>query len=52
MLFYNMLSALQCYARTNAAEDMQGSYWCWLQQLAPAIAAIVDYTDGDETRNF
>jgi hypothetical protein len=52
MLFYNVLSALQCYAQTNAAEDMQGACWRWLEQLAPAIAAIVDYTDGDETRDF
>ncbi|GHO88201.1 hypothetical protein KSZ_62070 [Dictyobacter formicarum] len=52
MLFYNVLSALQRYAQTTSTENMHGSCWPWLAQLAPAIAGILDYTDGDETRNF
>jgi len=52
MLFYNVLSALQRYAQATSTEAMHGFCWSWLAQLAPAIAVILDYTDGDETRNF
>lgn len=52
MLFYNVFRALQHYAQAASTETEQASCWLWLAQLAPAIAAILDYTDGDETGEF
>ncbi len=52
MLFYHVLDALQRYAQAAAKETVQATCWPWLAQLAPAVAAILGYTDGDETRNF
>ena len=52
MLFYHVLEALQRYAQAASIETGRATCWPWLAQLAPAIAAILDYTDGDETRHF
>ncbi len=52
MLFYNVLGAIQRYAKAPLERHAQTTMWPWLEQLAPAIAAILDYTDGDETRHF
>jgi hypothetical protein len=52
MLFYNVLGAIEHYAQAASMETEQKPCWPWLAQLAPAIAAILDYTDGDETGNL
>ena len=52
MLFYDVLGAIQRYAQAASTETEHAPCWPWLAQLAPAIAAIRDYTDGDETGNF
>lgn len=52
ILYYNVLGAIQRYAQAATTETVQTPCWSWLAQLAPAIAAVLDYTDGDETRSF
>jgi hypothetical protein len=52
MLFYNVLGAIERYAEGASRTTAQTVIWPWLAQLAPAIAAILDYTNGDETRSF
>lgn len=52
MLFYNVFGAIQRYMKGVPENAVQTSIKSWVTRLAPAIAAIVDYTDGDETRHF
>jgi hypothetical protein len=52
ILFYNTLDAIQRYAKSLPKDERETIIWPWLKQLAPAIAAIRDYTDGDETRDL
>lgn len=52
VLFYNTLDAIQRYAKAVSLEAEQATIWSWLSQLAPAIATVRDYTDGDETRDL
>ncbi len=52
MLFYNVLGAIERYAEGASRMTARMVIWPWLAQLAPAIAAILSYTNGDETRSF
>lgn len=53
MLFYNTLGAVQRYAKNIPPEIFHAPLMVsWIKQLAPAVAAITNYTDGDETRHF
>lgn len=49
VLFYNTLDAIHRYAKAASLDAKQATIWSWLSQLAPAIATVQDYTDGDET---
>jgi hypothetical protein len=51
MLFYNVLGAVERYAEEASSTTARTVIWPWLAQLAPAIAAVLGYTDGDETRS-
>ena len=52
MLFYNVFGAIGRYAEEASRTTARTVIWPWLAQLAPAVASILGYTDGDETRNF
>jgi len=51
MLFYNVLGAIERYTEGASRTTARTVIWPWLAQLAPAIAAVLGYTDGDETRS-
>ena len=43
----NLYTALRAVAATATVSEVERSWWC---RLAPGIAAVEEFTDGDETR--
>lgn len=60
LLFDSVLTAIERFQESgqakanagNAAQDGDGRATVWLLSLAPAIAHVTEFTDGDETRHL